>query len=140
MKLQNCCAGCSEPFPAKLVQDVPGKGRHASCTESLITSLPSWDCKPNLAGYRKPFGPTSRKLLSATWITHATHVGWVKLSRFQALPTLQLWLIFLSYAHWVLKAELLLSWLYGKTKTKNKTKTKQTNFLKPTTPPKPTKI
>lgn len=49
----------------------------------------------------------ARELLSATWITLASHVVWVKLSGLQALPTLQLWLIFLSYAHWVLTEGLL---------------------------------
>lgn len=107
MKLQKCCAGCSEPFQAKLVQGAPGKGRHSSRTASLITSLPSGDWEPYLAECRKPFWPISRKLLSATWITPATNVGWVKLPGVQALPTLQLWLIFLSYAHQVLKAGLL---------------------------------
>lgn len=29
MKLKTCCAGCSEPFAPKLVQDAPGKGRHS---------------------------------------------------------------------------------------------------------------
>lgn len=82
MKLQNCCAGCSEPFPAKLVQDAPGKGRHSSRTASLITSLPSRDWEPYLAESRKPFWPISRELLSATWITPATNVGVGEASRF----------------------------------------------------------